>query len=443
MTPAQPTDADPRGRFLRAETSPEETAAVVRAALLAGGDPQPWEPAATTAESYAGALDGTLAAAAALAAEAGDEESAAAALAAELEALPPHERRAAVETDRRYHTWALAAALRQASLDACTEDPHRAVELARLALVALDGAADGEAAGGPVAERTAADLRALTLAQLANSERVASDLRAADRTFARAFAAAESGTGDPLVRARLQSLVASLRADQSRFAEAVGLARRAARGYRRLGDAHAYGRTLLKQATFHAHGDELEEACTVLGEAVRHVDAAAEPRLVFAARHNRAYYLDSLGLVPQAEAELAAAEPFCAAPLDRVRVTWLRGRIALHRALAEGGDTAAGEADLWRAREAFLEHGIGYTAALVSLELAVLYAEQGRSGDMRRLAEEMVPIFASRDVHDEARAALRLWVEAARTQSAGVTLVRDVAAYLERARRYPDLRFER
>jgi hypothetical protein len=62
---------------------------------------------------------------------------------------------------------------------------------------------------------------------------------------------------------------------------------------------------------------------------------------------------------------------------------------------------------------------------------------------MRRLAEEMMPIFASRDVHDEARAALRLWADAARTEAAGVSLVRDVADYLERARHQPGLRFER
>ena len=41
---------------------------------------------------------------------------------------------------------------------------------------------------------------------------------------------------------------------------------------------------------------------------------------------------------------------------------------------------------------------VGYVFALVSLDLAAVYAEQGRSADMKRLAEEMLPIFSSRDV---------------------------------------------
>jgi tetratricopeptide (TPR) repeat protein len=438
MSPELPPD-EARDRFLRAESAAAETAAVVRAALLAGGDPQPWRPAATAAASYAAALDRARAAAATLVGDTAGEEARAAGLADELAALPPAERRTAVERDRRFHTWAAAAALRQASFDACTEDAARAVELAGLAVAALDAA---PASPGP-GERTAADLRALTVGQLANAQRVATDLRAAERSFGRAFEALAQGTGDPAVRSRLQSLAASLRSDQGRFADAVSLARRAARGYLRLGDHHGYGRTLLKQASFHTHRDELEEACAVLAEALDHIDAAAEPRLAFAARHNRAFYLESLGHLEQAESELAAAEPLCRAPLDRVRFTWLRGRLAIKAAMRRGTDPAAGEADLWRAREDFLGHGIGYAAALVSLDLAVLYAEQGRGADMRRLAEEMMPIFASRDVHDEARAALRLWADAARTEAAGVSLVRDVAAYLERARHQPGLRFER
>jgi len=434
MSPDLPAD-EARDRFLRAESGAAETAAVVRAALLAGGDPQPWRPAATAAASYAAALDRARAAAATLVGETAGEEARAAALAGELAALPPAERRATVERDRRFHTWAAAAALRQASFDACTEDAARAVDLAQLAVAALDAAPAGD-------ERTAEDLRALTLGQLANAQRVATDLRAAERSFGRAFEALARGTGDVAVRCRLQSLAASLRSDQGRFADAVSLARRAARGYLRLGDDHGYGRTLLKQASFHTHRDELEEACAVLAEALEHIDAAAEPRLAFAARHNRAYYLETIGHLEQAERELAAAEPLCQAPLDRVRFTWLRGRLAIKAAMRRGADPAAGEADLWRAREAFLGHGIGYAAALVSLDLAVLYAEQGRTADMRRLAEEMMPIFASRDVHDEARAALRLWADAARTEAAGVSLVRDVADYLERARHQPGLRFE-
>jgi len=437
------SETDSRRRLLRGEADREETAALVRAALLSGEDPAPWVPPETTAGSYDASLDRVVAAASRLAAGADADAAAAEGLVAELLELPAERRREAVETDARFHTWAAVAAVRQASFDACTDDPHLAVELAQLAVAALDGLAAALEPPSPAAMRDVADLRALALAQLGNALRVATDLRAAGDAMGRAFAELHDGTGDPLVRARLQSLGASLRSDQSRFDDALRLARRAAAVYRRFGDDHGYGRTLLKQASFHAYRDELREACDVLATALAHVDATAEPRLAFAAGHNRASYLDRLDRTDEAAAELARAEELCSAPLDRVRSTWLRGRIALHAANLHGGDPAAGEAWLWEARDAFLNHGIGYDAALVSLELAAFYAERGRAADQRRLAEEMVPIFASRDLHDEARAALRLYCDAASSEAVGLALVHDLAAYLERARHRPDLPFRR
>lgn len=43
------------------------------------------------------------------------------------------------------------------------------------------------------------------------------------------------------------------------------------------------------------------------------------------------------------------------------------------------------------ARDGFVGLGIGYEAALVSLDLAVLYLRRGRTGSMRRVAKEMIP----------------------------------------------------
>lgn len=60
---------------------------------------------------------------------------------------------------------------------------------------------------------------------------------------------------------------------------------------------------------------------------------------------------------------------------------------------------------------------------------------------MRRIAEEMVPIFAAQDVHREALAALALFQEAARQDQLTVEKVREVTDYLRTARREPELRF--
>jgi hypothetical protein len=45
---------------------------------------------------------------------------------------------------------------------------------------------------------------------------------------------------------------------------------------------------------------------------------------------------------------------------------------------------------------------------------AFLYLRQGRAADVKRLAEEIFPVFQAQDVHREAVAALRLFQEAAR-----------------------------
>ncbi len=58
------------------------------------------------------------------------------------------------------------------------------------------------------------------------------------------------------------------------------------------------------------------------------------------------------------------------------------------------------------ARDGFLAVGVPYDAALVSLELALLYAEQKRLPELESLARELLCIFASRGIEREAIAAL-------------------------------------
>jgi len=79
---------------------------------------------------------------------------------------------------------------------------------------------------------------------------------------------------------------------------------------------------------------------------------------------------------------------------------------------------------------------------LVSLDLATLYAEQERMADLKRLAEEMVPIFSSLQIHREALAALSFLQRAAEAEKASLQVVTQVAFYIRRARYDSNLRFE-
>ena len=81
-------------------------------------------------------------------------------------------------------------------------------------------------------------------------------------------------------------------------------------------------------------------------------------------------------------------------------------------------------------REGFIREGNGYDAAMASLDLALLYLKDGRTADVRRLAEEMATLFEAQDVHREALAAVVLFREAARREEVTAALVGEVRRVL-------------
>ena len=102
----------------------------------------------------------------------------------------------------------------------------------------------------------------------------------------------------------------------------------------------------------------------------------------------------------------------------------------------------AAEAKLRLVRDEFVAEGIGYDAALASLDLAKIYLGQGRTAETRQLAAEMHSIFISREIHREALVALVFFQRAAEQERATVQLVEEVTSYLRRAQSNPGLRFE-
>ncbi|HEY4574737.1 MAG TPA: hypothetical protein VIJ26_12250, partial [Thermoanaerobaculia bacterium] len=119
-----------------------------------------------------------------------------------------------------------------------------------------------------------------------------------------------------------------------------------------------------------------------------------------------------------------------------IRLRWLEGRIARDLGRLDQAETALREA-----RDGFIERGIGFDAARVSLDLATVYLRQGRTADLKRLAAEMVPVFESRDVHQEALAALLLFRQAADAEEVTLGLLERISGYLQLARKNPELRF--
>ena len=112
---------------------------------------------------------------------------------------------------------------------------------------------------------------------------------------------------------------------------------------------------------------------------------------------------------------------------DRLRLDWVEGLIAVG---LEDHDRACRL--LTQVRQTFLEEGNVYEAALAALDLAPSYLKEGKTAEVRELADEMVTVFRDHDVPREALASALLFQEAARRDIATAELAREVAASLTR-----------
>lgn len=348
-----------------------------------------------------------------------------------LRRLPPRERRALVEAEQELQNWALCERLCAESEKAAADEASRALELADLALRVAQLV--------PGEEEARSQIQGYAWAFVGNARRVAGNLPQADQAFfesERLWKLRASSELGLLDEARLLDLKASLRKHQGRFPEALALHDHALRV------SHSESSTyiLLNKAFTQEQMGDFDAAITTLEKASTQVDGEREPRLLCVLRFNLVVNLIHQGRHDEAVALLPKVRELALEignGLDLVRVVWLESRICLGL-----GQREKAMASLEQVRGEFTAREIAYDAALVSLELAVLYLEDGRTPEVRILARQMLWIFRAQGVHREALAALKLFCEAAEQEQATVDLARRVAEYLEKARNNPDLRFE-
>lgn len=364
------------------------------------------------------------------------ERAEARALLAELAAHPAERQRVIVENHERFQTWGLLDLLVVRGMEESARNPGQGEELAALGLH-LAPHLSHPAYGAELI----ADLEARAWAAIGNARRVRADLAGAEAAFEKAFRRLEEGTGDLFERAILFDCKASLLRAARRFEEAEGLLRRAITTFREIGDLHRAGRSLINLSTVHEHQGAPEKAISALYEALQLIQPEEEPQLLLCAWHNLMTNLAEAGRSMEAQGLFVKARPLYHRfqdPWTRSRESWVKGKIS--RGL---GQCEEAESCFLSAREGFLATDTPYDAALVSLELASLYAEQGRIGELRRVAEEMLPIFSSRQIHREALAALTFLHQAIVGKNVNLEMVTEIAGYLRRAQNDPGLRFEK
>jgi tetratricopeptide (TPR) repeat protein len=357
------------------------------------------------------------------------------ALLQELLRETPARRRERIRSDARFHLVKLCHRLQEESREAWADDPARAVEMADLSLAIAE-----RLDVGFYGEGLAADTRALAWAYLGNALRIASDLRRAEKALGHAEDLCRTLGSDLLTEAEILGFRASLRNTQGRFDEAAGLLDRSFELYREAGDRHQQGRTLILKGMVVGEDGRFREAIRLLRRGLARVDTGREPRLVLAARHNLIWFLNDLGRHQDALAALEQSRHLYLEAGNRmhlVRLRWLEGRITLGL-----GRLDAAEQFLALTREAFLEQGISFDAALASLDLAMVHARRGDAFEVKRIVSEIVPVFQACQVHPEAIAALLLFREASEAERIAAGFLDRMGSYLRRSRRNPELRFE-
>jgi tetratricopeptide (TPR) repeat protein len=340
-----------------------------------------------------------------------------------------------IRADESCRSWGLVIRLMEKCRDLSAFDARRAVEVAALAVEAsrlLDTALYGKA--------RVLDLQARAYCALANVQRILSSFREAERSFQTAKELLAEGSGDALQRANILLLEAEVYGQRDRFDRAFGLLDQVIRIARRFEDAHLQGKALINKGLFLSYAERVDEALRLFHAGIELIDPAIEPRPLLVAWHNIFFSLSYLGRNEEALEKLpyirSLHEKF-GTRLDRLRLYWVEGRIAV-----DLGEVERAEQCLVRVRDAFIEAGIGYDAALVSLDLANVYLRQGRSEAVAQLAQEILPIFKSRDVHREAIAALIVFQRAVERNTVNVQLIAEIERYLRQARNNPSLRFE-
>lgn len=346
-------------------------------------------------------------------------------LVAELMRHPAERRRILIRNHPRFHTWGVFEHLLDTSRQETSRDPQLGEELARLALD-LSDCLKTSSYGFEAIE----DLRARAWAFVGNACRVRFDFRTAEEAFDRALAHLKQGSREPWERAVYLDLRASLLRAQRRFPEAMRLLNRALVLFLSIGDRHRAGRTLISMDNVHHRAGQPEKGIPLLYRALDLIDPAQEPQLLLAAQHNLIDNLADAGRYMEAQRLLIQARPLYRSsddPGHLIRLRWVEGKIARGLGQPEKAQTL-----LLAARTGFMERDEAYEVALVSLDLAGLYADQGQGAEMKQLAEEMVPIFSSRQIHREALAALSLWRQAVLAETAGAELAAQVASSIKR-----------
>lgn len=233
----------------------------------------------------------------------------------------------------------------------------------------------------------------------ANAVRAQGRLRESEERLrgARNLTRQEDTVADTRLYAELDAIEGVLRKDQRRFEEAEALLTRSAALYRSLGEAIEAARVLVALAILHSNRQDTSRAIQLTETALALLATPErEPQLYLCCRHNLALFLTDQGQYETAAKILLADQDLYQRFSDlwtHLRHVWIQGRIA-----AGTGAMQDAEKAFLLVRDGFLRQANDYDAAMVSMDLAMLYLKAGRAEEVRKLAEEIHQVFDAEGV---------------------------------------------
>lgn len=353
-------------------------------------------------------------------------------LLAEIALLAVEEQIRAVEHDERFARPQFVRFLIDQSHAARYEDPEKMLYLADLARRAAEVCAPASTGS----EARLADLRSRAWGHYGNSLRVRGRIAEAEQALDTAESHGKAGTGDPLLRARLLEQRASLRYFQRHFEQAIELAAEAGEIYREIGDTHRLAASLVHKAIASLYGGDAEHAVRILNQAIPMIDQEDDPHLLLAACHNLIRCYIDLDRPEQALSLYFKSRDLYKEFKDTLilmRAAWQEGQL-----LRELGHLRAAETSLLRARKGFLQRGLAYEVALVSLDISTVYIKLSDAEKLRSTISETMPIFRSLRVGREVLASLLQLQQVADQEHQALALIQLLSERIEKiSHRHP------
>ncbi|HEY2294602.1 MAG TPA: hypothetical protein VGM86_28205 [Thermoanaerobaculia bacterium] len=305
------------------------------------------------------------------------------------------------------------------------DDPIQMVQLARAAALQADHLDESE-----IGPRRAADLRCRAWTELANAYRVADELDRADYALSEAIYFLNQGTCADLLGARFFTVFAAQQAARRLFDLACETLDLVVAVYRRHGDHHLVGRTVITRSIFVGSSGDSEAAVGGIQQGLMSIDEQREPMLVLAALQSQIRFLMDSGKFNQAFWTLDSLKQRNLDIHGRIyalKLRWLEGQI--HVGLKE---LDVAEQALREVKQGFEEAGLGYKAALAGLELGSIWFQQGNFAEAEQIVLECADVFLSLGIRRELVASLLLVRKAAESRHLSFTTLQKIIDQLHK-----------